>query len=110
MSPLAVIAFGGMLAAAGLVLAVMSLRPAPPRLSAVLAQLSAAPAPAGEAPTPRAHLAGRWSWLPTPAARLIESHLGVTDADLEILNMTRAQLAAQKLTRAGVGLLMPSVL
>jgi hypothetical protein len=110
MSPLAVITFGGMLAAAGLVLAVITLRPAPPRLSAVLAQLSAAPAPAGEAPTPRAHLAGRWSWLPVPAARLIESHLGVTDADLEILNMTRAQLAAQKLTRAGVGLLMPSVL
>jgi hypothetical protein len=111
MSPLAVIAFGGMLVAAGLVLAVMSLRPAPPRLSAVLAQLSAAPAPAGEAPTsPGARLAGRWAWRPTPVAQFIESHLGVADADLEILNMTRAQLAGQKLTRAGVGLLMPTVL
>jgi hypothetical protein len=110
MSPLAVIALGGMIVAAGLVLAVMTLRPAPPRLSAVLAQLSAAPTTSGETSTPRARLAGRWAWLPTPVARFIEAHLGVTDADLEILNMTRAQLAGQKLTRAGVGLLMPSVL
>jgi hypothetical protein len=110
MSPLAVIAFGGMIAAGGLVLAVMTLRPAPPRLSAVLAQLSAAPTTGGETSTPRARLDGRWAWLPTPVAHFVESHLGVSDADLEILNMTRAQLAGQKLTRAGVGLLMPTVL
>jgi hypothetical protein len=108
--PLGVIAFGGMIVAVGVVLAVLTLRPAPPRLSAVLAQLSAAPAPLGEASTPRARLAGRWSWLPEPVARFLEAHLGVADADLQILTMTRAQLAAQKLTRAGVGLLMPSVL
>ena len=107
MTPLSVIAFGGMIIAAGLVLAVAALRPAPPKLGAALAQLSAAPA-AAVGDSPPARPTGRWSWLPTPAARLVDSHLGVIDADLEILNMTRAQLASQKLTRAGVGLLMPS--
>ena len=108
MSPLPLIAFGGMVTATGIVLGVAALRPAPPRLSAALAQLCAVPS-AARVSTP-VTVAGRWGWLPSPAARFVESHLGVTDADLEILSMTRAQLAGQKLTRSGIGVLMPSVL
>jgi tight adherence protein C len=107
-SPLTLIAFGGMVMATGIVLGVAALRPAPPRLSEALAQLCAVPS-AARVSAPVA-VSGRWGWLPSPAARFVESHLGVTDVDLEILSMSRAQLAGQKLTRSGIGLLLPSVL
>jgi hypothetical protein len=107
-SPLALIAVGGMVMTTGILLGVAALRPAPPKLSVALAQRSAAPA-AARMSAPVA-VGDRLGWLPTPAAGFVESHLGVSDADLQILSMTRAQLAARKLTRAGAGLLMPSVL
>jgi tight adherence protein C len=107
-SPLTLIAFGGMVMATGIVLGVAALRPAPPKLSAALAQLCTMPS-AARVSAPVA-VPGRWGWLPSPAAGFVESHLGVTDADLQILSMSRAQLAGQKLTRSGIGLLMPSVL
>ena len=110
MNALSLITVGGMLAAFGIVLAVAALRPAAPKLSAGLAQLSAAPTTAARLTTQPARIGGRWGWLPPRVARFVEAHVGVSDADLEILSMSRAQLAAQKLTRAAVGLLFPGVL
>ena len=52
----------------------------------------------------------RWSWLPSPLARAVEEHLGVSDADLRIIGRTRGELAARKLTLALAGLLTPPVL
>jgi tight adherence protein C len=109
-TPLALIAAAGMLVAAGLVLAAYVLHPGPPQLGAALAQLST---PHTNTPTilpgrrPREEVA---RWLPEPVAHIIEAHLGVTDADLAILDMTRAQLAARMLAGAGAGLLAPSVM
>lgn len=108
MTPLALIAFGGMVVAVGIVLGVLALRPAPPQLSAALAQLSAAPSTLTVAPA--AGSPDRWGWLPESVARLIEGHVGVNDADLAIVDMTRAQLAARKVSRAGFGLLLPAVM
>ena len=108
MTPLALIAFGGMVVALGLVLGVLALRPAPPQLSAALAQLSAAPSTMTVAPVTGSP--DRWGWLPPSVARFIEGHVGVSDADLAIVDMTRAQLAARKVSRAGFGLLLPAVM
>jgi hypothetical protein len=49
-------------------------------------------------------------WLPEPVVQAIEARLGVTDADLAILDMSRAQLAARILSGAGAGLLAPSIM
>jgi tight adherence protein C len=106
MTPLALITFGGMLIAVGIVLGVLALRPAPPQLSAALAQLTAAPASMTAIPVTAAP--DRWGWLPAPMARFIEGHVGVSDADLAIVDMTCAQLAARKVSRAGFGLLLPA--
>jgi len=106
MTPLALITFGGMLIAVGIVLGVVALRPAPPQLSAALAQLTAAPASMTAIPVTAAP--DRWGWLPEPVARFIEGHVGVSAADLAIVDMTRAQLAARKVCRAGFGLLLPA--
>jgi tight adherence protein C len=106
MTPLALIMFGGMLIAVAIVLGVLALRPAPPQLSAALAQLTAAPASMTAVPVTAAP--DRWGWLPAPVARFIEGHVGVSDADLAIVDMARAQLAARKVCRAGFGLLLPA--
>ena len=108
MTPTAVIAVGGMLTAAGLVLVVATLRPAAPKLSTALAQLSASPLTSHAAVGP-VRVAGRWGWLPTRVAGFVDAHVGVSDADLAILSMTRSQLAARKLTYGAFGLLAPSV-
>jgi hypothetical protein len=108
MNPIAIITAGGMVIAAGLVGTVVVFRTAAPKLSTVLAQLTATPSVLPRMFTPPAQR-GRWSWLPAPVARFVDAHLGVSDADLAALNMTRPQLAAKKLTRAGIGLLAPSV-
>lgn len=110
MTPLALIAAGGMLTAAGLVLAVYVLRPAPPRLAAALAQLSATPSSAASLRPSRLAREGVTRWLPEPVVQAIEARLGVTDADLAILDMSRAQLAARILSGAGAGLLAPSIM
>jgi tight adherence protein C len=99
----------GMLVALGLVLVVRAVRPAPPSLMAALEQLSAGPTsralPVTEMTPP-----DRWSWLPSPMARAVEEHLGVSDADLRIIGRTRGELAVRKLTLALAGLLTPPVL
>lgn len=108
MTPLSLVAFGGMIIMTGLVLAGAQLRPAAPKLSSVIAQLNALPVTTNSSAS-SAPVEGRWRWLPAPLAEFVEAHVGVPDADLEILSMTRSQLAARKVTRAGIGLLMPSV-
>lgn len=102
-------AAAGLLVALGLVLVVGALRPAPPALGAALAQLSAAPlavAAVRVAPSTRE----RWRWLPLRAARLLDAHVGVAEADLQILGLTRAALVARKCTYAVAGLAAPAVL
>ena len=108
MTALSVITLGGMLGAAGIVLAVATLRPAPPKLAAGLAQLAASPTTSGAGTGP-VRVGGRWGWLPVRVAQFVAEHVGVSDADLAILSMTRSQLAARKLTYGAVGLLAPSV-
>jgi len=112
MTGLQMATLAGMLGALGAVLMVRALRPAPPSLSAALEQLSASPTtrihPTAVSPT-LASAEKRWSWLPLSVTRLVEEHLGVTDADLSILGRTRAQLVARKLTLGFVGLLAPAV-
>ena len=100
---------GGLLVGCGLVLAVRSLRPAPPALAAALDQLSAEPARVAVT-LPATSTRDRWDWLPTRFAGLIDGHLGVSDADLKIIGWSRAQLAARKLTLALAGLLAPTLL
>ncbi|SOC50039.1 type II secretion system protein F (GspF) [Blastococcus aggregatus] len=98
----------GMLIAGGLVLGVRALRPAPPSLVAALEQLAAEPT-VRTAPSVPASIQNRWDWLPVPVARVLDGHLGVSDADLAIIGRTRAELAARKLTLALAGLLTPSL-
>ena len=98
----------GMLIAAGLVLAVRALRPAPPSLVAALEQLASEPTMRTPSTTPTS-TRDRWGWLPAPLARVFDGHLGVSHADLTIIGWTRAQLAARKLTLALAGFLAPSL-
>ena len=103
MNALQLIVLGGMLVMTGLALLVRALRPAPPRLSNVLAQLNAAPTrPQVQSPDddgPR--------WIPPTLVAFTERHLGATDEDLAILGRTRAQLAVSKLGWAAGGALLP---
>jgi len=106
-TPLQLIAAGGMLVGAGLVLGVWAVRPAPPQLSAALAQLSTQPSSRALVSVAADRPSG---WLPLPLMRLAGRYLGVSDADLEITGWTRPQLAARKVFLALAGLLMPAVL
>ncbi|SDY73563.1 Type II secretion system (T2SS), protein F [Modestobacter sp. DSM 44400] len=102
----------GMLVALGLVFAVRASRPAPPSLSAALEQLSASPtvqAAPTPASTPLTPAASQWDWLPPSLARTVDEHLGVSEADLNIIGRTRTQLAARKLTLSLTGLLAPAL-
>jgi tight adherence protein C len=112
-SPLQVGVFGGMISAAGLVLAVDAVHPGAPKLSLVLAQLNAA-APLDAATSggrPAGERARWWSrWLPAAALAWAERYLGAPGADLAILGVSRAELAARKVTFALGGLLGPPVL
>jgi tight adherence protein C len=108
MNGLQLVVLGGMVIAAGLVLAARALRPAPPSLAAALKQLSAEPAPMISVPTTSTR--DKWDWLPEPVAAALDKHLGVSDADLKIIEWTHAQLAGRKLTLALAGLLAPAVL
>jgi hypothetical protein len=105
---LQVLAAGGMVIAAGLVVLVWALRPAPPSLTGALAQLNIATATTGSPITVPAK--DFWSWLPPSVFRLLDKHLGASDADLRILGWTREQLAARKITLALAGLIAPSAL
>jgi hypothetical protein len=112
-SPLQLAVVGGMITAAGLVLGVAAVRPGAPKLSLVLAQLnhgapieaasSGSQAAGGRAPCWRA-------LLPAPVVALARRYLGAASQDLNILGMSRADLAARMAALAVGGLLGPSVL
>jgi tight adherence protein C len=112
MNPLQLAAAGGMITAAGLVLAVVALRPGAPKLSVVLAQLNhAAPI---EAPMFAGQPVGRQArWgalLPAPVMSLAQRYLGARSQDLCILGISRAELAGRKAALALAGLVAPAVL
>lgn len=108
MTGLQLITLAGMVIAAGLVLIIRVLRPAPPSLAAALEQLSIEPT-VGDVAVPTASTLGRWGWPPRSMTRALEGHLGVSDADLAIIDRTRGELAARKLTVALAWLLAPSL-
>jgi len=108
-SPLHLIALGGMLVLAGVAVLFRALRPSPPRLSAVMAQLNAQPARAA-APVGNVGSAPERSWVPAAAIAFAERHLGARDEDLAILGRSRADLAGTKLGWAAGGALFPGLL
>src|SRR4051794_11197012 len=107
MSPLFLIALGGMLLLSAAALAVSALRPSPPRLSALLAQLNAQPS-RRVAEQPVAPDQGRW-WIPAGASAFAERRLGARGQDLAILGRSRADLAAPKIGWAVGGALFPAL-
>ncbi len=106
-SPLSLIVLGGMLILSAVGLAVRALRPVPPRLSAVMAQLNAQPsrrlANRDDAPS------ARRPWIPAAAVAAAERHAGARDEDLAILGRSRAELAVTKIGWAVGGVLFPTL-
>jgi hypothetical protein len=112
-SPLQVAAAGGMITAAGLVLGVAAVRPGAPKLSLVLAQLNVAPLQAATtvAGQPDGERAPWWGrLLPAPLVAWAERYLGARVQDLNILGMSRSELAGRKAALGLGGLLGPPVL
>jgi len=107
MSPLYLIVLGGMLILAGAGVAVRALRPAPPRLTAVMAQLNAQPSRlvTGQVHAPRRER----SWVPAALVAAAERHLGAREQDLAILGRSRADLAVTKIGWAVGGALFPAL-
>jgi tight adherence protein C len=105
---LQMVILGGLLASFGFVVAVRALHPAAPSLTAALEQLAAEPTVI--TPVSASDTDGRWNWLPAGVAGALDSHLGVSNADLAIIGWTRTQLAARKVTLAMGGFLIPSVM
>jgi hypothetical protein len=113
-SPLQLATAGGMITAAGLVLAVAAVRPGAPKLSLVLAQLN------HEAPVEAAVFAAQgptsapvpwWrALLPAGVMALAQRYLGAASQDLNILGISGAELAGRKAALALGGLLGPPVL
>jgi len=99
----------GLLVGLGVMLAVRAVRPPAPSLAGALAQLSAEPTTSPVHPSAGA-AGGRREWLQPAVAAGLDGHLGVSDADLQIIGWTRPQLAARKLTLAAAGFLAPTVL
>ena len=114
MSSLQAAAAGGMITAAGLVLGVAAVRPGAPKLSLVLAQLNhEAPVQAAAAGS-QGSAGGRPHWwtalLPAPVVSLARRYLGAASQDLDILGISRAELAGRKAALALAGLLAPPVI
>src|SRR5450756_1997434 len=104
MNALQLIALGAMILLAGAALLVAALRPAPPQLGTIMAQLNAQPtrrtaAPSGSAST----------WAPAGLTAFAERHLGAAEADLVILGRARSELAVTKIGWAAGGALLPPV-
>ncbi len=107
MSALYLIVLGGMLILAGAGLAVRAVRPAPPRLSAVMAQLNAQPT--RRLPGPVKAPGRQRSWIPAVVVVAAERHVGASEEDLAILGRSRAELAMTKVGWAAGGALFPAV-
>ena len=114
MSPLQEAAAGGMITAAGLVLGVAAVRPGAPRLSLVLAQLNHAAPPEAVSGGLSGSCGERPRWwsalLPAPVVGLAQRYLGAAGQDLNILGISRAELAGRKAALALGGLLAPPVI
>jgi hypothetical protein len=112
-SPLQVAAAGGMITAAGLVLGVVAVRPGAPKLSLVLAQLNVAPLQAATTVAGQPG-GGRAAWwgrlLPARLVAWAERYLGARVQDLNILGMSRSELAGRKAALGLGGLLGPPIL
>jgi tight adherence protein C len=112
--PLQAAAAGGMITAAGLVLGVAAVRPGAPKLSLVLAQLNHAAPNQGASACSQGPSGGRPPWwsalLPAPVVSLAQRYLGAAAKDLNILGISRAELAGRKAALALAGLLAPPVL
>jgi hypothetical protein len=113
-SPLQLATAGGMITAAGLVLAVAAVRPGAPKLSLVLAQLNhEAPVEAAVFGTqgPKSAPVPWWrALLPAGVMALAQRYLGAASQDLNILGICGAELAGRKAALALGGLLGPPVL
>jgi Flp pilus assembly protein TadB len=119
MTALVPIALGGMLITGGLVLLGLQLRPAPPQLSASLAQLVAKPPDSGESRASSSAADGvrsgqaqrRWlsRLLPAGVRDGAARYLGAGDADLEILELDRAALLGRALLGGLAGLILPAL-
>jgi hypothetical protein len=113
-SPLQVGAFGGMIAAAGLVMVVLAVRPSAPKLSLVLAQLNLEASGEAANGIPGQPDAEKGSWwrrfLPPPVVAFAGRYLGARPEDLNIVGMSGAELAGVKVAWALGGLLGPPVL
>jgi len=113
-NPLQVAAAGGMISAAGLVMAVAAVRPGAPKLSLVLAQLNVAAPVAAAATSAGQQVSERapwWNrWMPARVVAWAERYLGARSEDLNILGMSRAELAGRKVALGLGGLLAPPVL
>ncbi len=114
MSPLQLAVAGGMITAAGLVLAVAAVRPGAPKLSLVLAQLNhETPVEAAVFGTQGPTSASVPWWralLPVRVMALAQRYLGAASQDLNILGISGAELAGRKAALALGGLLVPPVL
>jgi len=105
-NPLQLIALGGMSVLAGLALLVRALRPAPPRLATVMAQLNAQPARRGNQD---AVTSAGPAWLPASVTGFADRHLGASGEDLAILGRSRGELAVSKLGWAAGGAVVPAL-
>jgi hypothetical protein len=112
-SPLQAAVMGGMITAAGLVLGVVAVRPGAPKLSLVLAQLNVAPLQAATTVAGQPG-GGRAAWwgrlLPARLVAWAERYLGARVQDLNILGMSRSELAGRKAALGLGGLLGPPIL
>lgn len=103
---------GGLLVGLGLVLAARAWRTPAPALVAALAQLTGQPSRDTESGASTSGSSGWWTpsgWMKGLASRPIWS-VGCRPEDLAILDWTRDQLVARKLTYAASGLLAPCLI
>jgi hypothetical protein len=111
MTPLHIAVAGGMIVLAGLLLLAAALRPAPPRLSLTLEQLTAQPRGprTGTAVEPTG-LDVRIGRLPTGLRRILTS-MGayVDERDLQITGTSRTGFTLEKSLVAGLGMFLPAV-
>jgi hypothetical protein len=100
MNPLQVAAAGGMIIGVGLVLGVAAVRPGAPKLSLVLAQLNQAAPRQAPMSGPQGPATSRPRWwsalLPAQLVELAQRYLGARGQDLNILGISRAELAGRK--------------
>lgn len=101
-----VVLLGG-LAGAGVVLVIAGLRPAPPRLDAVLARLHGADEPGVPPYQPAGGGGGLVTVWQQLAAWLARSRLSIPHKDLTLIGMTPERFITEKVGTAAVGVVVP---